>query len=99
MPKETPESISQWALETFGEACDKTDLVRRAKQEMDELIEAIEADNKAEIANEAADILILLYRLIHESDLDIQTIIDEKMAVNRARKWQKAGDGTGKHVA
>ena len=95
---ETQDSICAWAEETFGPARDAATLHRRAMPEMEELADALVAGDRQEIAHELADIVILLYRVAHESGVDLHAAIDEKMAINRARQWVPTGDGTGKHV-
>lgn len=50
------------------------------------------------IPKEAADVVIVLYTVAHSLGFDIHEHIDEKMAVNRSRKWVAQGDGTGYHV-
>ena len=95
---ETQQSICAWAEETFGPATSATTLHARAMPEMEELADALMAGDRQEIAHELADIVILLYRVAHESGVDLHTAIDEKMAINRARQWMPTGDGTGKHV-
>jgi len=52
----------------------------------------------SEIGREAADVLILLYRLADQFGLDLDGEVQGKMAINRARKWSAKGDGTGSHV-
>jgi len=96
--KETQKSITQWAEETFGSVADHSALVDRAAIEMTELAEAVHSNDIIEIGKETADIVILLYRLCALNGLDLQAEIDAKMSENRARKWHKAGDGTGSHI-
>lgn len=97
--KETVESVSKWAEETFGPSTPEATL-KRAMEEIDELIEwrrwALRAarHNPIELAEEAADVCITLYRYIHLVDPDA---IEKKMKVNRARKWKITGEGVGQH--
>lgn len=98
MPTETQKSVATWAEQTFGPAHDQTVLVRRAQVELEELLEATERGDKAEIGKEAADIAILLFRLMELNGLDLNAEVTAKMAVNRARNWQPKGDGTGSHI-
>lgn len=95
---EDQQSVSKWAEETFGPAKDQTVLVTRAKTEMDELLEAVQAGDRTEIGKEAADIAILLWRLMEHNGLDLTNEVTKKMAENRNRRWQPKGDGTGKHI-
>lgn len=91
---ETAESITKWADETFGFAPYMIQL-ERAKQEIVELETAImiNAGHK-KIAMEAADVIICLSRLAAL----YPNAVDEKMAINRARKWKVDGQGCGQHV-
>ena len=98
MAAETSNSIRVWGDETFGKVSDLSALVARARGELDELDQAIRANDAAEIGREAADIVILLHRLVALAGMDLAAEVDAKMAVNRARKWKAAGDGTGGHV-
>ncbi|WP_417465077.1 nucleotide pyrophosphohydrolase [Kordiimonas sp.] len=95
---ETQESIACWAEETFGPVKDQTVLVRRAMDEMEELLAATEMGDKDEIGKETADIVILLHRLLELNQLDLGEEVTRKMAENRGRQWQAKGDGTGKHI-
>ena len=98
MAAETSKSIRDWGDETFGKVSDLSALVARARGELDELEQAIRADDRPEIGREAADVVILLHRLVALAGMELSEQVDAKMAVNRARKWKAAGDGTGGHV-
>lgn len=95
---ETSQTICEWGNATFGEARDLTALVARARGEMDELEQAVRDGDLAEAGREAADVVILLHRLVALAGMDLAEQVDAKMAVNRARTWKVAGDGTGGHV-
>ncbi len=98
MPTETSNTIREWGDATFGEARDLTALVARARDEMDELEQALRAGDHAEAGREVADVVILLHRLVGLLGMELFEQVDAKMQVNRARKWKAAGDGTGGHV-
>ena len=98
MAAETSNTIRVWGDETFGEVEDLAALVARARGELDELAEAVRAGDIAETGREAADVVILLHRLVALAGMDLNEQVDAKMAINRARKWTAAGDGTGGHV-
>ncbi len=98
MAQETSHTIREWGDATFGEARDLTALVARARGEMDELEQALRTGDMSEAGREAADVVILLHRLVGLLGMDLNEQVDAKMAVNRARKWKAAGDGTGGHV-
>ena len=96
---ETPGSINNWALQTFGP--DGSDMVvaARANEEMAELIRAIASGkSKEDIAEEAADVIIVLCRIFNRCDTTMWSAIDRKMSINRKRKWKKLDDGTGYHI-
>lgn len=98
MPIETSNTICLWGDKTFGKVSDLSALVARARGELDELEQAVHADDQAAIGREAADVAILLHRLVALVGLDLGDEVDAKMAGNRARTWKAAGDGTGGHV-
>lgn len=98
MATETSKSIRDWGDETFGEVKNLTTLVARARWELDELEQALQAGERLEAAFEAADVVILLHRLAGLLDVELADIVDAKMAINRKRAWKPAGDGTGGHV-
>lgn len=96
--RETSQTIREWGDATFGEVRDLAALVARARGEMDELEQALRDGDNAEAGREAADVVILLHRLVGLLGMDLNEQVDAKMQVNRARKWKAAGDGTGGHV-
>ena len=98
MPVETSKTICDWGDATFGKVSDLTALISRARGELDELEEAVRAGDLAEAGREAADVAILLHRLVALAGMELSDEVDAKMAVNRAREWKAAGDGTGGHV-
>lgn len=98
MATETSKSIRDWGDATFGEVKNLTTLVARARWELDELEQALQAGQRLEAALEAADVVILLHRLAGLLDVELSDIVDAKMAINRKRAWKLAGDGTGGHV-
>jgi NTP pyrophosphatase (non-canonical NTP hydrolase) len=98
MMRETSQSIREWGDAAFGEVKDLAALVARARSELAEVEEAVRANNVAEIGREAADVAILLHRLVALAGMDLSEEVDAKMAVNRKRIWLAAGDGTGGHV-
>ena len=79
-------------------AHDRTGAMPRARGEMDELEQALRDGDNAEAGREAADVAILLHRLVGLLGMELSEQVDAKMRVNRARTWKAAGDGTGGHV-
>ena len=98
MATETSQTICEWGDATFGAPQDLTVLVTRARLEMDELEQAIREGDMSEAGREAADVVILLHRLVGLLGMELSEQVDTKMKVNRARKWRASGDGTGGHV-
>ncbi len=96
--QENQESIQAWAEDAFGEPANVMRLVVRANMEMAELLREAQGSDPFVIALEAADVLILLYRVVEACKFDLHRMVDEKMKINRKRKWIKAGDGTGYHT-
>ena len=98
MTAETSKSICAWGDATFGKVSDLSALVARARGELEELAQAVRAGDLAEAGREAADVAILLHRLVALAGMDLADEVDAKMAINRARTWKATGDGTGGHV-
>lgn len=96
---ETQKTISQWALETFGPSGNNASCAGRANKEMAELVNALTCDdNHPKAVEEIADVVICLYRLAERLGGDLMQAVDEKMTVNRARRWHVDAYGHGKHV-
>jgi len=98
MATETSLTIREWGDAVFGAPTDLTVLVTRARGELDELEQALREGDRAEAGREAADVAILLHRLVALLGSDLSAEVDAKMRINRGRKWKAAGDGTGGHV-
>lgn len=97
--KETQITISAWTEATFGAASSNARVAARANEEMAELLRALTVDdNHPKAIEEAADIVIILYRLAHRMGRDLHEEIDRKMAINRDRQWNVGADGHGYHV-
>lgn len=96
---ETQETISKWAVDTFGVAADDLSVAIRANTEMAELLRALAEDPEHPKApEECADIIIVLMRIFERRGVNYHDVIDAKMQVNRARIWQLDGRGHGYHV-
>jgi NTP pyrophosphatase (non-canonical NTP hydrolase) len=96
--RETQRSISDWANATFGPAPSNARIAARANEEMGELLRALTSDDNSPSAPiEAADVVIVLYRLCERMGVDLHSAIDAKMQINRARHWRVEG-GHGQHV-
>ena len=70
--RETPASICQWAVETFGEAGSDARVVARANEEMAELLIAgITQQQRHKVYEEAADVAIVLCRVSQRAGGDL----------------------------
>lgn len=99
MTFETQYTISDWADHTFGPASSNARVAARANEEMAELLRALTADDEHEkAAEEIADVVIVLFRLVTRLGRDLGEEIDRKMKINRDRKWNITTDGHGYHV-
>lgn len=97
--KETGATIAGWAAATFGPAHDPARVAARANEEMAELLRAATSQQPpSKLIEEAADVVIVLARLVHVAGGDIWEAVERKMEVNRARVWKKDGTGHGYHV-
>lgn len=91
--------ISQWAVETFGDASSNMRVAVRANEEMSELLRHLSTnDNHPEAGAEIADIVIVLYRLADRMGLSLHHEVEIKMEINRTRTWSMDGDGHGHHI-
>lgn len=98
-PRETQESVSAWAVQTFGPVGSNLRVAARANEEMAELLRCLSVDdNSPNAPEECADVIIVLMRLLDRFEANMHDAIDAKMAKNRQRKWEKDGSGHGYHV-
>ena len=104
MSVESQRSIADWADFTFGPCSKRIHAVRRARQEMNEFI-ALHTDmidelpvSDRQLVDEAADVVITLFRLAHVLKADLMSRVDTKMVINRQRRWQSDGTGHGQHI-
>lgn len=86
--------IREWADETFG-PCSPERTVERASEEFAELVTEVTGKQywTGDAVLEAADVIITLARIP-----GVTEAVDFKMAINKNRKWEKKGDGTGYHI-
>lgn len=92
-------SISSWAEQTFGPSSSNARVASRANEEMAELLRALTADdNHPNAIEEAADVVIVLFRLAGRMGESLMAEVDRKMAINRAREWNVDASGHGYHV-
>lgn len=97
--KETGGSIAKWADETFGTSVLDRNIFERADDEMAELYAKVtfSPEVPSGIAEECADVVIVLARLAHRCGFDIFEMVDRKMEINRGREWVLDGKGQGQH--
>lgn len=96
--RENQASINRWIDETFGAAGTNFSVASRANQEMAELLMALAIDDHhPKAVEEAADIVIVLFRLAEREGKDLMTEVTRKMAVNRRRRWH-VSNGHGQHI-
>jgi NTP pyrophosphatase (non-canonical NTP hydrolase) len=96
---ETQSAIAAWAQITFGPTVSNARTASRANEEMAELVAALTVDDRhPKAVEEAADIVIVLFRLVEQLGGDLLAAVDAKMAINRARRWVADGSGHGRHV-
>ena len=93
---ENQRTISEWAVKTFGYATRERS-IERMMEEVEEL-RTTNIDNFEDITNECADVLITLCQVATVFGFNLQSAFEHKMSINRARKWNIAGDGTGQHI-
>jgi NTP pyrophosphatase (non-canonical NTP hydrolase) len=97
-PDETQESIHKWAHDTFGELKDLDTIFDRFLQEVEELESKIDRRKLHEAKMECADVLIILYQVAQKLKFSLREAVNEKMIINRNRKWKLHGDGTAQHI-
>lgn len=98
---ETQYTISDWADKTFGFPKSLDVVINRMLEEVEELKAIDYKSNEAnleKVADECADVYITLCRITSTLGFDLHACVNHKMQINRARKWKRSGDGTGKHI-
>ncbi len=92
------QDIHAWQVETFGPATSPERAFARCTKEWDELLLALHESGPADVAEECADVAILLCRVAAALGFDLADEIEKKMAINRARKWPAPGTGPSQHI-
>ena len=97
---ETQATIEAWRAETFGGRPTPVNMTVRANEEMAGLIRAVTnpVTGCKEIAAEAADVLIMLYGVAEMAGFSLHRAVNDKMAINRARRWRKGAPGRSQHI-
>ena len=94
---ETQQSISDWA-DAVGINPDAKRAVERAGEELQEAIDAFATGTTTAVGVEIADVVICLNVAASKLGVDLQTLVDAKMKINRARKWRVDETGCAYHV-
>lgn len=95
--------ITQWQKEVFPQAT-KFSKLAHLEQELEELVMALHSENETEEGKqfEFADCFLLLFGAASAHGMtyaDICKSIDDKMSINKNRKWGKPDkDGVVNHV-
>ncbi len=98
------DSIGGWGEETFKHTFEHLPAIHaHVKREVDELQHEIETTpeccGREGIAEECADVFILLCSIAHICGFGLQDAVESKMAVNYCRKWGEPDfDGVVEHV-
>lgn len=96
---ETQGTIVHWAHATFGAPTQLATVYERCADEFIELEEEVYGNrDKDKIANECADVFIVLCQVAEFVGADLQEAINRKMEKNRNRKWAITGEGVGQHI-
>lgn len=100
MNREQFKAVTEWQKETFGNAT-ALSKVEHLKEEVEELSIDLAIDGTGKRL-EFADCFILLFGAAASDGMtyeDVCNSIDEKMAINRLRKWGKPDEnGVVKHI-
>lgn len=94
---ETQATIAEWA-HSVGIDAEPVRAVERAQEEMDEALDEVRDGNLDKASVELADVVICLYVAASKMGVDLQSEIDAKMKINRAREWRKDQTGCVYHV-
>lgn len=105
---ETQESITRWADDTFGPK-HPAEVAARMNVEVAELIAGlatvaavpvadIDPELVQELQKECADVFIMLAQVAEKLNVDLPTVVNYKMGVNRNRAWTRSPSGKMQHV-
>ncbi len=87
MTRETTATIATWSRLTFGDVPLRL-VAARANQEMAELLVEVNGQKRKEkLAEECADIVIVLCRIANSFGYDLWSQVEAKMTTNRRREW------------
>ena len=97
---ETQKTVNDWAIKTFGRIKNPQTAIDRMLKEVRELEKLSRYNDAAyeEMADKCADIYIVMCQVMATIGFDMNACVDHKMGINRHRKWELKGDGTGQHI-
>lgn len=112
--RESQQSITRWATETFGD-CTVERAAARTAEEMVEFLAVLRARgmdmenlavpvewlgpaDREQLMKELADVVVCGYRLAQLCGFELHQEIDRVMQINHARQWVRDGKGCGYHV-
>ena len=103
MKNETQRSITQWAQKQFGASVSEVAL--RMNLEVAELLsiaalhrEPVSPEEHRLIAEELADVEIMLRQVAEMCGVNLQNAVNWKMRINRQRAWTRLPGGRHQHV-
>ena len=105
---ETQESITRWADDTFGTK-HPAEVAARMNVEVAELVAGLatvaavpvagmDQELVHELQKECADVFIMLAQVAEKLNVDLPTVVNYKMDVNRNRAWGRSPTGKMQHV-
>lgn len=82
---ENQKTICEWASQVFGDKANNINVYKeKLKEEIEEFLLSQNPD-------ELADIYIVIVQLANILNSDLQTLVNDKMKINRERKWNFNG--------
>ena len=98
--QENQKSVNAWQRETFGPQTNHFAIADKLLHELWELHAKMQKNApRHEIAEELADVQIVLWQLAGAYNIDLADAVARKMHINRyERAWNVRGDGTAQHV-
>ena len=106
MTSDLQRTIGEWGEATFPDSTPAT-IMMHLREEVDELARAIALDNPSytsrdanvqAVAEEAADVYLILLHIAHRIGFDLEQSAQAKHVVNLGRQWHDDGRGYAKHV-
>ena len=107
-PIENQKTITAWAVEQFGGSSPITTWMRCNNEfcELGTILNSLrnsenyleEAELRKAAIEEVADVAIILMQVMEKLGGDFHKAVDDKMKINRARKWKKLDNGRHQHT-